>query len=411
MHDNKYTKTELQEKIRSKKREIKILEEKIAQLSAEDKSEIQLEESKELVFEREFLNQLMDNIPDSIYFKDTKSRFIKVSKSFAHKHGFKKQKEALGKTDFDIFTKAHAQKAFNDEQFIIKTGEILANIEEKEIQQNGKQSWASTTKLPLRNAEGEIIGTFGISRDITEKKKAEAALQNKEKKLRVLNATKDKFFSIIAHDIKNPFTAIVGYSRLAADNIRKENYEEAAEFCEIVTESAEKTMELLENLLEWAQSQKGQIKFEAKSFKAKPLINNTISLFKASVSEKNIDTVNKVSADLKVRADEAMLKTVFRNLLSNAVKFSKPYGKIEITAEEKTNETIFTIKDEGIGIDTETARNLFSIEHSVKEGAAGNGLGLILCKEFIDMHQGTISINSKKGKGTSVSFSLPKQRK
>jgi PAS domain S-box-containing protein len=408
MYEIKYTQRELEEKILSKKQEIKILEEKIAQLSAEDKSKIQLPESDEIVFEREFLSQLMDNIPDSIYFKDKKSRFIKVSKSFARKHSFESQEEALGKTDFDIFTEEHAQKAFDDEQHIINTGETLVNIEEKETRENGKQSWASTTKLPLKNAEGEIIGTFGISRDITEKKKTEAVLQKKEKKLSILNATKDKFFSIIAHDLKNPFNSIVGYSHLASDYIKKGDYEEAAEFCEIVTESSEKAMELLENLLEWAYSQKGQIKFNAKIFKIKPLINNTIKLFKASVHEKNLEIINNVNPELKVRADEAMLKTIFRNLLSNAVKFSNPYGKIEISSEENAKLSTFTIKDEGIGIDNKKAQNLFHIQNSVKESESCSGLGLILCKEFIDRHNGTISISGKEGEGAVVKFSLPK---
>lgn len=399
-----YKKKQLLEIIKNKEAEITKLERKIAALRFEKNTNNTAE-----ISEQELLYRLMDNIPDSIYFKDKKSRFIKVSKSFTQRHGFDSPEEVPGKTDFDIFADSHAQKAFDDEQKIMRTGKPLENIEEKETHNNGRVTWASTTKLPLKNRSGKIIGTFGISRDITEKKKNENALIAKEEKLRWLNAAKDKLFSIIAHDLKNPFSAIIGYSRLASEYIQDGKYEDAKEFCRTVTEASEKTMELLENLLQWAQSQKGMIAFEPKTFYVKPLINNTLKLFEPAIRKKNIEINNATEDKLKVWADEPMLKTIFRNLISNSVKFSNPNGKIEICAREEKKHIEFSVKDNGPGIDENQQNQIFSLESGKNSSKKSSGLGLILCKDFVRAHQGSICLNSKKNKGTEIIFRLPKK--
>ncbi|OFW62728.1 MAG: hypothetical protein A2Z35_00850 [Actinobacteria bacterium RBG_19FT_COMBO_36_27] len=151
---------------------------------------------KIIITEKQMIDALMEHIPDSIYFKDLESRFIRINKSCAEKFRIKNPDEAVGKTDSDIFTEEHASKAFEDEQRIVKTGEPIINIEEKETWEKENDRWASTTKMPLYNKDGEIIGTFGITRDITDKKKAEEEIKEGRSKIEaVLHSTADGIYA------------------------------------------------------------------------------------------------------------------------------------------------------------------------------------------------------------------------
>ena len=154
-----------------------------------------------ILSEKDMFDLLMKNITDSIYFKDKKSRFIKINKFVADRFGISSEEEAIGKTDFDFFSKEHALKAFHDEQKIIKTKKPLINIEEKETWEDKKDRWVSTTKWPIFDSKGNVVGTFGISRDITEKKEAENALIYRESQINaMLETTAEGFFLVGPND-------------------------------------------------------------------------------------------------------------------------------------------------------------------------------------------------------------------
>ena len=214
---------------------------------------IQRKADAAVVYEQLLMNSLMDNISDRIYFKDIDSKFIRVNKAMAKRHGLDDPAKVIGLSDFELFTIEHAQAAFDDEQRIIKTGVPAIDIEEKETWSNGSVSWASTIKMPLKDAEGKIFGTFGISRDITQRKNTENQITEYVGELKELNATKDKFFSIIAHDLKNPFSNIIGFSELLVEEVHENDMTAIEQYANMIYTAANQTFRLLENLLDWGQ--------------------------------------------------------------------------------------------------------------------------------------------------------------
>ncbi|KAB2844556.1 MAG: PAS domain S-box protein, partial [Melioribacteraceae bacterium] len=515
---------------------------------------------------------LLNNIPDSIYFKDLESRFIKVNNSAVKKLGFNSEEEVIGKTDFDIFKKVHAYKAYEDEQRIIKTGEPLVGVEEIEVWQDGKITHASTTKLPLKDDNGNIIGTFGITRDITERKEFEEiqkaqykiseavhstpnimtlykkihdvvrelmhaenfyialydektelisfpyfvdeydappatrklkkglteyvlktgvdvlvdrekdeelkrkgeveligelqsiwlgiplkigdkvigvmavqdykndkvygekerqillfvseqiaiaidkkrnaeALEKYSEELNQLNITKDKFFSIIAHDLKNPFITLLGFSDMLIHEYDELTEEEKLQYITEIRNSAKSSHELLENLLEWSRSQTGGLKYEPHQFDIYELVRRNFLLLNPMAKSKGIKLICEVNENTEVFADFDMINTVIRNLISNAVKFTNKDGEIKISAVSADGFLKLCVCDNGVGMDKKTLDKLFKLgEQHTSRGTSketGTGLGLILCKEFIEKNYGKIWAESEIGKGTTFCFTIP----
>ncbi|HEX3006689.1 MAG TPA: PAS domain-containing sensor histidine kinase [Bacteroidales bacterium] len=247
--------------------------------------------------------------------------------------------------------------------------------------------------------------------DITERKKAEQAVLENEIKLKRLNATKDKLFSIIAHDLRSPFNAILGYSEILGENIMNFELKKAEHYLEIINTSARNTLCLLENLLNWANSQTGQITFEPKTLSVKGALDDVLNVMNTSAVLKKIALNSYVSDGLLVYADRNMLYTILRNLISNAIKFSYPLGRINIYAIPLHDKIEFVVSDTGVGISDSLLPKLFDLETNYStigtSHERGSGLGLLLCKEFVEKHSGTISVESEVGKGSHFKFTLP----
>ena len=653
-----------------------------------------------LISQQNLLITLLDNIPDSIYFKDLKSRYIKVNKAFAEKRNVVNLESLIGKSDADFFASDHAAAAYADEQHIIKTGMPIISKEEKEEWPDGKTTWASSTKMPLYDTGGKIIGTFGISRDITQlkhsqeivkeseelyrslfessddgmffvsegiiidcnqavldifrcgrefivghppsdfspeyqpdgrssfesasekiekafngipqhfywlhkrpdeslidceislkaisisgKKIIQATMRDHTEKMRAdkirnslfeiseaaytavnmdtlykkihevvgklmtvkniyialyddrkdmisfpyfvdefdppqppkrpgkglteyvlrrgeatlinahqdlelrrlgeteligepaaiwlgvplklndktigvivvqhyenenaygkneqqiltfvseqiaqvierkrnsdaikkyaeelmqLNATKDKFFSIIAHDLKNPFVTILGFSDLLITDYSDLSDDERKYYIEEMRKSADLSHNLLQNLLQWSRAQTGHIEFEPRKLNLKHIVLENIALLSASAARKQIAINHNVFQEVNVIADEDMLNSIIRNLLTNALKFTNKGGMIEINAVKKNEIAEISISDSGMGMDESIRASLFKLDstHSSygTENEAGTGLGLILCKEFVEKNGGTIIVESELGIGSKFTFTLP----
>ncbi|MBK7498334.1 MAG: PAS domain S-box protein [Ignavibacteriales bacterium] len=536
-----------------------------------DKIEIENKFVRELQLQQYF----MDYLPDSIYFKDIDSRFIKANKATLTKMGLSSFDELLGKTDFDIFCDEHAQLAKKDEEEIIKSRTSIINKIEKEIWRDGKVTWASTTKIPLIDENDVVYGTFGITRDITELKKAEdikdalfkistavtslnninvlyefihksiselmsaenlyialyhqetetvsfpyfvdqvdeppierkagrglteyilrsgkAHLINSEldlklreagetsligeptqiwlgvplnvegktigaivvqdysdsttysdeekeiliyvseqialaidkkrneekiiqysEELKETNAAKDKFFSIIAHDLKSPFHGLLGLTRMIVEEYDSMSESEVKSYLKIIKESTESTYKLIENLLEWSRLESGKMKYNPALQNMFMIVEDTRILLNQNARMKNINLRNKLGHQSFVWGDDTMLQSLVQNLISNAIKFTPTNGIIEVTENQFDSYIEYTVSDTGIGIKESDIEKLFRIDMSFStkgtQQEKGTGLGLVLCKEIVNIHGGEISVQSKISEGTKIIFTLSKPK-
>ena len=236
-------------------------------------------------------------------------------------------------------------------------------------------------------------------------------IEKSEQELRLLNASKNKFFSIIAHDLKNPLHNVMGYSFLLSKDYDKFTEDERRKFATDINQSTNNIFRLLQNLLEWSRSQTGRLKFSPIEIQFKRILDNALSVLHSMANQKQIRLVCSHDPNLQVFADPLMIETVLRNLISNAIKFTPENGSIKIEAKNTGNEVLVSVKDTGIGLSEADLANLFRIDSKVKRKGTnnedGSGLGLVLCKEFVDKNNGTIWAESSPGKGSSFYFSIP----
>lgn len=278
---------------------------------------------------------------------------------------------------------------------------------------NGELYWESSVITPMMDINGNIYSFLAVKKDISARKEAEMQLTIANERLQKLNAEKDKFFSIIAHDLRSPFSGFLGLTKIMAEDLLSMPITEIMELSQIMQESANTMYKLLENLLEWSRMQRGTASFLPDMYELRSLAEQNIKLLATNFEKKKIEVHNDIAHDLSVWCDVPMLNSVLRNILSNAVKFTNTGGEIWLTSEENDQEVLLAVRDSGIGIDEETISKLFRLDEIVsRPGTAGEpstGLGLLLCKEFIERHGGRIWVKSQVGMGTTFYCSLPKR--
>ena len=227
-----------------------------------------------------------------------------------------------------------------------------------------------------------------------------------------LNTTKDRFFSIIAHDLRSPISSMLSILDLFSTHRDRFDKKSTDLMIQDLQKSTGRTYNLLENLLNWARSQRGEIHYKPENIELYPIVNSNIELIAIAIENKQINLTKKIKQKLLCFADKSMLDLVIRNLLSNAIKFTLVGGEINIISEEQDDMIAITIKDSGIGIKKDDLSRLFNPgqKHSTwgTQGEKGSGLGLILCKEFIEKNKGTLKVESDEGKGSSFIFTIPK---
>jgi PAS domain S-box-containing protein len=248
--------------------------------------------------------------------------------------------------------------------------------------------------------------TFNFLNDVTRQKET-------LEKLKDLNATKDKFFSIISHDLKSPFNSILGMSDLLVESAGEMDVKSLQRYAKVIRDSSERAMGLLTNLLDWSRAQTGRMAYHPEKIDVSTIVSETASLLYENARQKSVSLVNHIPYRTFVQADKKMLSTVFRNLMSNAIKFSYSGGKVTISSALQKGKTVISVSDEGIGIQPETANKLFRIDENVTTNGTNNekgtGLGLILCKELVEKHGGQIWVESEEGKGSTFYFTIAKE--
>jgi PAS domain S-box-containing protein len=299
---------------------------------------------------------------------------------------------------FEVYTNCVEKGIPYDEEMEIITGK-------------GKRIWIRTTGEAVFDTNGSIIKVQGSFQDVNDYKVIMETIKLNEAHLKEMNAEKDKFFSIIAHDLKSPFNSIVGFSELIVDQSKEKDFEGMERYAEVILQSSKRAMDLLTNLMEWSRSQTGRIEFNPEYIEMVDFINETTLIFDDIARQKNIVINKELPSNAIAFADKSMMSTVMRNLVSNAIKFTKSNGRIIISIEEKPKEIILAVKDNGIGIAKSDIEKLFKIEESYStkgtQNEQGTGLGLILCKEFVEKHNGKIWAESEQGFGSTFYLSIP----
>ena len=280
--------------------------------------------------------------------------------------------------------------------------------------------------LPLKSVDGRMIDVEFVSnlylenrskiiqcniRDITERKKAMLIIQKQNIQLQKLNATKDKYFSIIAHDLKSPFQGFIGLTELMGEEISSFSATQLLTYIQSMNSTARNLYKLLSNLLEWSLMQQGALSFNPVEIALSEVVAQNIDIIIKRGEQKGIKLIFDLADNQTVWADEAMLNSILRNLLSNAVKFTSRGGEVIVSAKKTDNNIVeIAIRDTGLGISPDLISKLFKIEEKVgqkgTEGEESTGLGLLLCKEFVEKHDGKIWVVSEEGKGSTFYFTL-----
>lgn len=373
---------------------------------ARDISERKMSEQIILEGEERFRN-LYKNSPIGIYRTSADGKVILANPAFIKMLGYSSENEL---SSINIDQTFYSLKSPRSE-FIqkIKTDGKIIGHESIWKRKDGTEVYVRESARPIYN-NGELVYFEGTVEDITEKFRAEEALRKSEEKLRETNLTKDKFFSIIAHDLRSPFQGLLGIASILTEEDDL-SVDERLEYEKKLYEGLKTQFDLLDDLLTWSRVQRGIIEFN-------PSINNLLRdteevlyFLKGTIEKKNIIINLQIPPNIFIRYDKNMIATVIRNLISNAIKFTDTYGSIIITAEQKAKEVLFSVKDSGIGISEEDQKKLFRIDTQfIRRGTldeGGTGLGLVLCKEFIEKHGGNISIDSEVNKGSKFIISIP----
>lgn len=364
-----------------------------------------------LLAEQYLLNAFMDNTPDLVYFKDAESRIIRFNKAYLRAQRATDERAILGKTDFDFFTAEHAKEAFEDEQSIMRTGEPLINIEEKETWQDGRVTWSLTSKFPSRNKEGVINGTFGVSRDITAQKMLEQELIAAKLKAEESDRLKTAFLHNISHEIRTPMNAIMGFSGFLSDPDMSEV--QKSHFAQVIQQSSQQLLSIIDDIVRIATIEAGQEKLNENELHLNNLLVFLREQFAAKAGVKNLSFEMMPGLDddrSLIIADETKLMQILSNLLENAIKFTRE-GQVLVGYTLKHGQLEFFVKDTGIGIPEsmhETIFNRFSqVESSISRQFGGSGLGLSISKAYVDLQGGKIWVESEPGEGSSFYFTLP----
>jgi PAS domain S-box-containing protein len=265
-------------------------------------------------------------------------------------------------------------------------------------------------KVIERTRELELANVR-LQQELTERIRTQEALRKSEVELKELNATKDKFFNIVAHDLKNPFTSLLGSSELLFSNIDKMDHEKIKSLALILNDASKNGYAILQNLLDWSRSQAGLLKFNPERINIKDLIDEHILNLEQISANKEIIMYSEVKENIFAYADKNMIKTILRNLLSNAIKYSFRFGEVIVSAVENKHKIIISVKDSGMGIQKENLEKIFRIDAKFSvpgtEKELGTGLGLKICKEFVEKQGGKIWAESVENRGSEFKFSIP----
>lgn len=360
------------------------------------------------------LEAIISASPDGIGMVSFDGKIQLMSDKLTEMYGYsiEDKDEIIGKSAFDFIDPSnHGKLKENIEKLL--TGKKESKLTEYlAIKKDNSRFYIDMNSTVLLNANGNPESILFVERDISQRKRNESIIQEQYNQLKELNSTKDKFFSIIAHDLRSPFQSLLSSSEILATEIENLPQEEIAEFSKGLNSKLKNLHDLLENLLQWSMMQRNMLEYKPVNIDLHDLVNKILEILNQSAEKKNISLVNNIEVATNVYADVDMLRSVIQNLITNAIKFSPVNGQIIISSLEKDGSEVVSVQDYGIGIEPEKSSELFNFStlystHGTA-GEKGTGLGLSLCKEFIERNGGKIWVESEEGKGSTFSFTLHK---
>ena len=369
------------------------------------------EMEEQLAYERDLLNALLENVPDRIYIKDTESRFIKGSAALAKRLGLKMPGDIVGKTDYDFHPDGLAKSFHEDEQRVILTGNPIINKVEQQTDTDGRDIWASVTKVPFTNRSGITTGVIGISRDITALKLAERETARARDMALEAAQMKAQFLAVMSHEIRTPMNGIIGMIDLLLDS---ELSEEQQEYADTVRTSADALLEILNDILDLSKIEAGRLELEKAEFPLRQVIEEAVELHALRAEANHVELHCHIPPllDGQYRGDAGRLRQILLNLISNAVKFTEE-GEVQ-TSVRAINETSgdvklqFTVADTGIGISPEMRDKIFDAfrqaDGSTTRRYGGTGLGLSISRQLTEMMNGDMWTESTPNEGSQFHF-------
>ncbi len=354
----------------------------------------------------ERFKSLFENAIEGIYQSSVDGKLLMANRALLEMLGYESIDELESKDLADIYVNPEDRAAF--QKIMDKDGKVI-DYEIKLKRKDGFEIFVLENSRAVTDNKGNIIYYEGIIQDITKRKETENAI-------RKLIAQKDKFLSIVSHDLRAPFNSILGFTEILLDETSEFNTEEKKEFLVFIKQAAEQQLNLLGNLLDWSRIETGRIRFEPKPTDLKMLVEKSIISLKGNALRKQINLYSNIQENITVNIDENLTLQLFGNLLSNALKFTPQNGSVWVDINDSRVDFVsVSVNDNGIGIPHEDFDKLFRIDTKYysrgTEGEEGSGLGLALCAEIVKKHGGKIEVKSELNKGTSFIFNLPAVRK
>jgi two-component system cell cycle sensor histidine kinase PleC len=382
---------------------------------------------QEVAQERELLHALMDNIPDGIYFKDTASRFTRINRTQAQVLGVHDPREAIGKTEADFLSEEYARESQQDEQAIISSGlRVIDKIEELR-KADGEVCWVSTTKVPFTATGARITGIIGISRDVSERKrqeeisKAHTELANANKELELhnreiqrSNQLKSHFLASVSHELRTPLNAMIGFSDLLAAPRTGELNQKQMRFIVHIRNGGRHLLQLINDILDLSKIEAGRLELHKEDLRVGEVVAEVLSVIRSLATNKNINIVEDLAANLWAHADRIRFRQILYNLLSNAIKFTPEHGTVSIQSRAEGNCARISVADTGAGIRPEDQQVIFEafrqVGDTTRGAKEGTGLGLAITKQIVEQHGGRIWVESEPGTGSRFSFTVASQK-